>query len=240
MPLPTTASSLPRPPSLAELLDMGSRFGLRAVFAEYDKRVQKWVDESEVARRATGSPLPVPTGPLLSANSRARNGAVAGSLPNAGWVFYDYEARVGDASTTLRPQSRAIAIEPTEFRQDWKDSGALAAGWINRTSQGEFFSWAAYLKSGGVLAPRTFIVSFDENKTTEGYRSTRLLCRVVLMPGSKIVAQGTTYPAITEAVRTVTKRIGPGQYIAWLESAETDNPTPTRNLHVAAIYAEAV
>lgn len=232
----TTAQTSPRPPSLAETFESMGKMGLRAVFAAYDQRVRSWSEQAEMARLSMGNPMPLSTGPLLSPNARARSSSGAGFLPNAGWALYDYEVRIGDASSVRRPQSTIVSIQPIEWRDSWIRSGGLAPAWVGSST----FNWVEYQKATGVVAPRTFLVSFNEMPTTEGYRTSRLLCRVTMMPGNEIRIGTQVFTPIREAVRTVTKRIGAGQYVAWLESAEPDDPTPNEELHVAAIFAEAV
>lgn len=239
----TTVQAKPRMPSLADLFAAGGK-SLTATFQAYDEAMRRYVDDKEMAERFAGSPLPVSTGPLLTASQReARGTASNGTLPNAGWAFYDYEARIGDGSRRLRPQSTGISIQPTEFKMSWTELG-LVRGWFS----GSNFQWDRYVEyyssspsALNHLAPRTFVIEFNETPTTEGYRvDGRLHLRVSMIPGGVIVSGGTTYPAVTEAVRIVTRRAAPGRYIAWLESAETVDPTPVAELHVGAIFAEAI
>jgi len=238
----TTVQTKPRFPSLAEVMRQHGKLGLAAVFQTYDQQVLKYNDQREMAERFQAAPLPVSSGRLKTAAERAAASSSGGPLPNAGWAYYDYEARIGDGSTRVRPLSTGIAIEITQFKVDWFETGFVRA-WT--PSGGGFFDWDSYMLSTNgqnIVAPRTFAIIFNETPTAEGYHPAggRLHCRVSLIPGGAITTGGTTYPAVTEAVRTVTKRIAAGQYVAWLESAETDNPTPVDRLHVGAILVEAV
>lgn len=233
----STAQVNPRPPSLAEALEQNGKLGLSAVFAAFDLAQRQYAERMEVARNVTGAPLPIPTGPLIPAGLRSRS--TSGALPNSGWSFYDYVTRIGMTSVSTRPLSTSIGILPTEFKIDWAELGLVGAWFPGGIG---VFHWEAYsAHENNILAPRTFVIRFNENPTKEGYRADgRLGCRVTMIPGDILTAGGKTFPAVTEAVRTVTRRVEPGVYVAWLESDETVNPTSPDKLHVGAILVEAV
>ncbi len=235
-----TAQTTPRPPSLADALAQFSKLGLTAVFSAFDQQLRQYADQMEMARKIPGDALPIPTGPLLTLDQRSVRQSTKGALPNGGWSLYDYVSRVGDSSVVYRPSSTSIGILPTEFKVDWVELGMVGAWFPGGVAGG--FHWETYAAhDNNVLAPRTFTIRFNEKPTKEGYRANgRLGCNVVLIPGDKLTAGGKTFEAVTEAVRTVIRRVEPGVYVAWLESAETVNPTPPDKLHVGAIFVEAL
>ena len=211
--------SYPSPPDLARAYTEHKTNGLTEVFRRYDQNNRDWA--ARVARtHQTAQQATLDALKLSSVVIR----------PNAGWCVYDFVRREGTDSLTTFGYGRQIAVNPTEWRESWLTQ--YGNTWLGQSG----WTVSKYASSLSVAAPRTFIVSFNEEPLVSYRPIGRLVPQFHLIPGDSILLpSGGTISAVTDAVRTVSRRISAGSYVVWLESAETVSPAEVAELHVGAI-----
>lgn len=189
------------------------------VFRRHDQNNREWAKQlalvNQNAHRATIDAIPTASGT---------------SIVNAGWAVYDYVQRAGTDSVTTQGYGRAVTIEPTEWRTSWL--AGYGTQWLGLSG----WSTSRYASSLVSVAPRTFRVAFNESPLSTFRAIGRLVPQFFLIPGDAILLpSGATISAVTDAVRTVSRRVAAGEYVCWLESAETVSPTALDELHVGMI-----
>lgn len=216
--------SYPVPPDLAKVYADHKTSGLTEVFRRFDQDNRDWAQKMARTHQ---------TAQQSTLDALKQSSVVI--RPNAGWYVYDFVHREGTDSLTAFGYGRQIAVDPTEWRVSWLTQ--YGDTWLGQTG------WAVskYASSLSVAAPRTFIVSFNESPLASYRPIGRLVPQFHLIPGDAILLpSGGTISAVTDAVRTVSRRISAGTYAVWLESAETVSPTAVTELHVGSILVELV